>query len=371
MKINVKMRIVSCLVALSLGWSSTFTHCSAATVAGAGVTLDDLKSQFPNARFVEVTMEEYLLAANSMPGYTVDVSPPANHDFEIAQVFSGSTAPSHALSSQHLTNAIAINVTQTNNIAVTNATTNAIYSSVSQVASNSCEQVHSVGSEKNITTDQSRSVVFSPDFADVCVDLVGADWGSDGTVVLFVVIGLVVVAATVVYAGAYLYRVITNPCDISYWWDIKLHLTALSDRSEHGYLVGGRLCSGFIDHRVHAGIAIEAGYFDVKTDINDGTDSLEINGAYGMAGPHIRWLVGRYDVNPTHVFVELLGGITSRDEIDLISAARAGFVLRIGEYGRLGLNIGAMYSDLELDEGLVRDSDNYSLIIGTECGFRF
>ena len=352
MRINVAKRIVSCLVAFSMVWSTTSTDCCAATVAGAEVTLGDLKSRFPNARFVEVTMDEYLLAASSMPGSVVDVSPKPCTEIEIAQVFSSSVIPSALYS----TNAIV---------------TNAASSTLSRVASNNCEQIQTEVSEKSTSNDPSRSGVCTPDFADFCVDLVGTDWGCDGTVVLFVVIGVVVVAATVVYAGAYIYRVVTNPRDIAYWWDIKFHYTMLADDSEHGYLVGGRLCSGFIDHRVHAGIAIEAGYFDVETDINDDVDSLSIQGAYGMAGPHIRWLVGRYDVNPTHIFVELLVGITSRDEIDLISVARTGFVLRIGEYGRLGLNIGAMYSDIEIDEGLARDSDNYSLIIGTEGGVRF
>jgi hypothetical protein len=311
------------------------------------MTLDELQRRFPNARFVQVSLEVLESVPAHAAGRFVVAQTGGPEHFQIAQASTG--------------------VAQSG-IAQTNSFTNA----AGQVSSNLVEQTNAVPERA-----RPREAVFGhhrhhDDGGSVFIDIVNTDWGGgDAAVVLYVLIGVVVVAAFIVYAVDYVYRLAVHPEDISYWWSLDLHSTWLAGGSEDGFFVGSKLSTGIIQEAARAGLSIEVGYFDVNVDIAGAPSELEVDGAYGMLGPHIRWTWNRARRNPSHFVVELLTGVTSSTDIDIVSVARAGVSLGVGEQGRLGLNIGTMYLDMELDEGLIRDDDDFSLVVGTEVGFRF
>ncbi|MBL7076763.1 MAG: hypothetical protein ISS31_04765 [Kiritimatiellae bacterium] len=300
------------------------------------LTLDELKEQYPDARFVQVTPEMLQVVMDQTSGYVI-----VSHTNGVP-----------------LLQPVATNVTS-------NAAANVLSNAVKQAAPPQSAQP-GVYYERPQRTHHHTDVHGSLFF-----DLTHADWGGgDADIVLYVLIGVVVVAAFVVYTADYIYHLIAHPGEQEYWWNLGLHTSWVTGGDENGFLVGAKLSTGFEARDAHAGLTIEAGYADIDIEFDDMTPAVRADGGYVMGGPHIHWQWDTADANPSHFALELLVGGTSSDYVDLVSVARMEIGVGLGEYGRLGFMLGSIYMDVDFDESIATDPDEFSLIVGGQIGFR-
>jgi hypothetical protein len=212
-------------------------------------------------------------------------------------------------------------------------------------------------------------VIIDPGIVESTVELFHSGSGEDFAVVLFVVVGVFVVAVWVVYAGVYVADVLIGR-EHEYWWDLETHSSWLVGGAEEGALFGAKLATGIVEQDVQVGIAGEFGYLDMDVDVEDSDRTVELKGMYGLAGPAIRWIMDT-GPNPSYFSLELLAGTSEHQETRLISTAKAGLNLGIGDRFRLGLTLGSLYVDLEANEGLPLEQSDFNVLLGAETGFRF
>ncbi|MBN1849801.1 MAG: hypothetical protein JW932_14585 [Deltaproteobacteria bacterium] len=233
---------------------------------------------------------------------------------------------------------------------------------------------------KTTETQTSTEIIYPPAPEDVqltgsCVaDL--AD--NDIAVVLFVVIGVFIVAALIVYAGKFIYDVTVGNGVYEYWWEISPGFTIIENDTkygfkESGYLAGLKLAAGFTERSIQFGLTGEAGVIDFSLYYEDHKGLLELEGIYGMVGPAIRFLFNDDDniKNASYLYLELLGGTSEHEEAGLLSVARMGLNWRIQEHLRFGIHAGSLYFDLKESEGIIENEDNFRLMGGLEFGYRF
>lgn len=192
----------------------------------------------------------------------------------------------------------------------------------------------------------------------------------DGAKIILVVIGVVIVAVLVVYAGKFLYDIVTEERNYDYWIDTTLSSIFFSTKGSENYggMNGVKLAAGFKENAVRIGVAAEVGTFDFQMLAREGDSRTEYDGSYMMAGPHIRLNVeGK---KPFFVYLELLGGSGSHKSVDTLALGRAGFNMVFGQVS-LGLSTGAIYVGLKETEGIVQNVDNYETISGFEIGYSF
>ncbi len=202
----------------------------------------------------------------------------------------------------------------------------------------------------------------------VHLDLPDIDGSGDSALVVLVVIGVIVVAVLVVYAGKYLYDVATSNKKYDYWMDMGWTYTYFSSEATYnaGSMSGVKFSTGFKDGSAKIGMSAEAGAFAFKLDGAKEFSWVEYGGSYAMAGPHVRFESGPN----TYVYLELLGGKSSHESVDTLALGRFGIQALIGRV-TAGINIGAIYMGLEDAEGIAKDADNYETTTGFEIGYSF
>lgn len=205
--------------------------------------------------------------------------------------------------------------------------------------------------------------------------------GKDTAAVMLIVIGIVVVAALFIYAGKWLIDQFQNDDDYyAYWWDIGWQIVNLdTGANQHGNFSGIKFSGGFVPNmHTNFGLTAEVGRMDLDLLYNRNSTPTRVNieGTYWLLGPIVRWLIGSRDtdenfVHNSYVYLELLGGNTDQDGVDLIGVGRIGFNTGIGKQLRLGLHYGAFYLGLDEDQGIANDGDNYWNMYGIEIGYQF
>jgi hypothetical protein len=206
---------------------------------------------------------------------------------------------------------------------------------------------------------------------ELMVELIETDWtSSDAAVVIFVIIGLTVVFSVVVYAGVYLYEIVTGKGEYDYWWDFQARVETVTGGSSRGQLAGFKLDGGFEREDTRTGVRLEAGYMNLHIRTEGRERRVRTEGAYLMAGAGIQWVFGD-PRNPSSVGFELLAGAADVPDVDLLSVARANLGFGLGSHGRLGLSIGSLLIGLEPEEGFVGNNNQFIPILGLETGFRF
>lgn len=229
-------------------------------------------------------------------------------------------------------------------------------------------------------TPASRTTIFHGQGLDLPNLGSGSGGNGDTAAVMFIVIGIVVVAALFIYAGKFIADLINNDDDYySYWWDIGTQFINLdTENNQHGNFGGLKFSAGFIAARLaQLGLSIEIGKMDLDLLYNRNSIPQRINlqGTYWFIGPTVRWLLGNIDneqtINNSYVYFELLGGGTDRSEIDITAIARVGINTGIGEHMRIGIHYGAFYLGLDEDQGFANDGDNYWNTYGIELGYQF
>ncbi len=202
--------------------------------------------------------------------------------------------------------------------------------------------------------------------------------GGEIAAVLFVFIGVVVVAVLVVYAVKYILDVLTNG-DHDYWWDLTLQQDSLStSHGEHGDFFAGKLASGYIANSIlYIGLVGELGYMDIKLKVErtSGDDILDLAGAYWLLGGALR--LGNFAEvregasGANYFFMEVMGGTSEFSETDIIGSAKLGFNYEPAQRLRLGVHVGARYIGLNEKAGFVNGDNSYWLTYGVDAGWRF
>jgi len=366
------MRNLTAILIVALIGSSLPYPCAFAGPAHATTRVEDLANRYPGSRVYRVSPAEYrqiapILRRRQARGelVVVQAAPPAPLDAAAAAVPNAT---------QSVTNDAAASVTtaETNGVlpAVTNQMPAVVPTPAPQprVAPPPPDTRHQT---RHQTCDHACTGDCSG-FFELMADLGSSDWSnSDAPLVIFVVIGVTVVVAVVVYAGAFLYELATGGGKYSYWWDVQVQTTALCGSGDQGYLAGLKLASGFENTDARVGFVLEGGYLDTRIRPDEAADRIDIVGGFVMAGASVRWPFGRSEMNPSFFGLELLAGTAEDEDVNLMSAARANLSFGIGAGTRLGFSLGALYLDLDPADGILGHIDKYTALVGVEAGFRF
>jgi hypothetical protein len=202
----------------------------------------------------------------------------------------------------------------------------------------------------------------------------GGGNNSDLAKVFFIFAGVVVVAAFVVYAGKYIADIVSGK-ETRLWREVVFRSTFLSTKAgRHGEFYGARLATGFVSNElIQLALVGELGKTDLDLVLNEYTEPTPLNfsASYWMLGASARLHLTDAMVNASYLFLDFMGGSTSRSATDLIGAARFGVSFGLDDHWRLGASMGAQYIGLDEDQGFRNDGSNYWTTLGVELGARF
>ena len=228
-------------------------------------------------------------------------------------------------------------------------------------------------------------------FANLFLDLReggGKDGGKGGgldandwAAMIYVVVGLVVVGAFLVYALQTLVELAINKEHYPVFQEAGLRLSysghawrdgAGADLYRDAYLAGIRYAIGFDRPGADIGLAVEGGYLDIRLTSSAGiNDAFDFRGGYLVAGPLLRF--GSF--HPLCFSMEFLNGTSTHASIGWISKARMALQARVGRHEVFGAHLGAVFYDLAFLDGLAwRRGDfnrDLSLIGGLDFGWEF
>ncbi len=216
----------------------------------------------------------------------------------------------------------------------------------------------------------------------------------EGATVLFVIVGIVVVAVLLIAGTKIIYDTLTNPESNPGLFDIAASYTYFqrlakaskvdsgetqnvkseeSELPENGSFIGGRLTFGLINVKPAAPLAVcmgfEAGEVDAYLNLEDSEqESIRLTGDYFMIGPQIRLYFGGFIT--FNFNFEVMAGTTEHKEVGVISWAKIGFDMG-GDHFHVGINYGAVNIELKADEGFVREGGDTEYLSGFVVGFQF
>ena len=339
---RITSKCTSLVLALAIVLSSLSAH---AEESAGGMTLQELKEKYPRARFVQVSLQEFEQIYSNYPGRNIVLVESTNNaGFQEVDVRD-----------------------------MESAKTNGAPASILLIEP---EQTQPDEPKPPVPGRHASSRPYDP-YAphDTCVgfDIFGdIDVGSDEVaIVIFVLVGVVVVAASVLYVGYYAYDVLANGEDYEYWGDSGLRAGFLTGGDRSGGLYGLRVAGGFWGGgAMDVGLAGEVGYMDVRVAIEDQPMDVRLSGLYGLAGPCLRWVLDGSD-NPVCLVLDVLAGTADDSHVGLMSKASANLSWGIGPHARLGLQIGSLYMKLNEDEGPLNTDSDFNLMLGVDVGWRF
>ncbi len=327
-------RLLSAALALCLPVSALPAR---AGTTPAVVTLESLQAAFPEARLQQVSAEDYArLTGRPMQVVQLIVTP----ESVSPRISSGSLPPTATPPGPADTNELA---------GATNAVTG---SSVRGSASHAKAKSSNVSTGGNLYISDSGSID-----------------STEAAVVIFVLAGVVVIAAAVIYSGALLANWALRGDDAPPGWgELSARSMFFSGESQHGYMAGGALTLGLQGDGGDVGAVIEGGYLDADI-ITIGDQEVNVADGYLMAGLTVRWRLTDDD-HPGVFEAELLAGSAAR--YDLISRASFAFTWSLLGPWRMGLRLGALYLDVADDEGpLYEAGEDFNLLGGLETAIRF
>jgi hypothetical protein len=205
--------------------------------------------------------------------------------------------------------------------------------------------------------------------------------GHDWAAVIYVVVGVVVVGAFIIYGAETLAELILDQGQYPLFQEAGLRLSysghpwrdgAGADLYRDAYLAGLRYAIGFDRPGADVGLAVEGGYIDIRLRPLEGPgDAFDFRGGYLVAGPLLRF--GSFD--PACFSLEFLNGTSTHPSIGWISKARMALRFRMGKHESIGGDLGAVFYDLSFLDGLaLRRGDlnrDLSLIGGFDFGWEF
>ena len=192
--------------------------------------------------------------------------------------------------------------------------------------------------------------------------------GGEGAAVVFVIVGAVVILVWALYVFKYIYDLAAGFRPCGRWSELGFVSSSISSTGiQHIAFDGVRYMTGFRDGNTDVGIAVELGHSDILlTEVT----ALQLQGRYWFLGPVLRWRLSRSN-NPHYFQMNFMGGSTEHDEIGVIAKASLGLRFGLGDHLHLGLSWGAMNVELNNDQGIISDRDQYHYLYGVSAGFRF
>ena len=211
-------------------------------------------------------------------------------------------------------------------------------------------------------------------YADVSVGS-GRGGSGDAGKGFFIVAGIMVIAAVIVYAGKYIADLASGK-EFKTWWEYIFSNTYLSTRSgQHGRLNGLKIATGFVSSDlIQVALVGEVGNTDIDVILDEYSSSpapLDFSASYWLLGASARLHLSDKLVNASYLYLDFMGGKTSHGSTDTIGMARFGASFGVNDFLRLGASIGAYYIGLDEDQGFTSNRDNYWTTFGFEMGVKF
>lgn len=202
----------------------------------------------------------------------------------------------------------------------------------------------------------------------------GRGGSSDSAKVFFIITGIFVVAAFVVYVGKYIVDIAQgNQHDL--WWEVIFNNTFLDTNArQHGRFNGVKIATGFNSSDViQVALMGELGNASLNLIFDEDTSPsiVDFTTTYWMLGATARLFLSYNQLNSSYLFMDFMGGKTRHSETDTIGAARMGISFGIYDHARLGVSYGAQYIGLNSNQGFVHNSGQYWYTFGVELGVRF
>jgi hypothetical protein len=223
-------------------------------------------------------------------------------------------------------------------------------------------------------------------FQNFYLDVSSSNWvgnweGADWAAVIYVVVGVVVVGAFIVYGVHTIHELITNSegdpifseLGLRYSYSGKMWSDGGPPLYRNANIMGVRLALGLDRRGMGLGVGVEGGYIDLslrKMDLP--SQAFNFKGGYMVAGPLVRF----ENNEPASLTFEFLNGASSHRSIGWISKSRMTVQSRVNNSGLLlGAHIGAVFYDLQFYDGLVQRQGDFnrdlSLVMGIDTGWEF
>ncbi len=202
-------------------------------------------------------------------------------------------------------------------------------------------------------------------------DLNLSSWGShngEDALILFAVIGVIVVIAVIPYALKYIYDLVQgeNTCYFHQFGLQFISTSSNSDRVHENNRLFSFMYSGHVDHfkSVNIGFVAEIGVQQLKIS-QEGSylDHIDRNfeeiGLYSMVGPKLYF--ARYLPNPSHGYLQILGGASFNSDLGTIAKAEIGYNWFFDRKLGIGFSLGSLYYKVNPKDGFLKNSGNYGL----------
>lgn len=209
----------------------------------------------------------------------------------------------------------------------------------------------------------------------------GGGSGKGGAVILFVVIGLFVVAFVVVASAAIVYEMVVEGKDYPGFSSLDIGFSYFNYEEDTGdgleTVEGGATMALKADFgitkpgRWGVGLGAEIGNMSGVLSVAGG-ESYNLTGVYGLVGPVLQFARGI-------IQAELLAGTNTQREVGLMSVARLRVRIPLGGSGQaatfggpyLGLSWGAIFINLKEELGVIQDKGKFNMLWGINLGYAF
>jgi hypothetical protein len=189
--------------------------------------------------------------------------------------------------------------------------------------------------------------------------------------ILVAVVGVIIVAALVVYSIGYLLKSGSNLLKCSAWKDFGARFTYFFEDSKvqlrEGRLTGIYFTSGYRVPFGIMGLTTEVGTFNLDMQIKKSLKLKQIGDPYLLVGPSFS--LPFKDLNGHRFQIELLAGSSANKGIGLISTMRFGLLFRLAPSLSWGLNTGAALINVKGFDNFLEDHDQLNSIWGTSISY--
>ena len=320
-------KIITYLLCFTLGWATVFPVAMAEEISAMDMTEEQIRAQYPDARIIHIEPEDYPQLAENLRQQGYEKKSEA-----------GTTEAVEKKSELPVLNEEASKVDDCGN-----------KSSLGESVGDD-----TIGETIDITANIFKSK--------------GKSGSKEEAVVVFVIIGAVVIVVWALYVMKYIYDLAAGfkPCET--WYDFSFTSSSISaDNNQFVDFNGLHFATGFRDGNTDVGIAAEIGDSDIFLTE---TSSLKLEGLYWFLGPVLRWRLSD-DRNPHYFHMSFMGGSTKHDEVGILAKATLGLRFGIGKNFHIGFSWGAMNINLNDNQGVITELDQYHQLFGITSGFRF
>lgn len=197
--------------------------------------------------------------------------------------------------------------------------------------------------------------------------------GDKDFLIIVAVIGIVIVAALVVYAGAYLYQSFANKLACKSWDELGFRYTNIFDDNDtqvrDGELKGLYYSRGYYFPSGVMGLTAEVGQFKLDLKVNGTGDTRNYSGPYFLVGPTFTFPITALDRQ--YFAIELLGGTTTESKIGLMSTLRFSLGFNFGPNVGLSIGTGAAFIKVKEFDSYLASHDDLNFMTGFKTTVRF